>query len=76
MPDMPDLFGQDHVNAYLESDGECGHDWMNGTKIVDVTDKSTLPDEAAWREPQSINIQMPYTPGVNIKYRNIRIRTL
>jgi hypothetical protein len=43
---------------------------------VDVMDKSTLESEAAWREPQTINIQMPYTAGVNIKYRNIRVRTL
>jgi proline iminopeptidase len=39
MPDMPDLFGQDHVNAYLETDGERGHDWMNGTKILILTTK-------------------------------------
>jgi hypothetical protein len=43
---------------------------------VDVTDKSTIAEEAAWRQPQPISIQMPYTPGVNIKYRNIRVRTL
>ena len=56
--------------------GDHHQAWMNGTKIVDVMDKSTLEGEAAWREPQVISIQMPYTAGVNIKYRNIRVRTL
>ena len=56
--------------------GDQHQAWMNGTKIVDVMDKSTLEGEAAWREPQVISIQMPYTAGVNIKYRNIRVRTL
>jgi len=50
--------------------------WMNGTKIVDVNDVSTIPDEATWREPQPISIQNPYTPGGYVKFRNIRVRTL
>ena len=56
--------------------GDHHETWLNGTKIVDVMDKSTLEAEANWRVPQPITIQMPYTAGVNIKYRNIRIRTL
>jgi hypothetical protein len=56
--------------------GDHHEAWLNGTKIVDVMDKSTLESEAAWRQPQSISIQMPYTAGVTIKYRNIRVRTL
>lgn len=50
--------------------------WMNGTKIVDVMDKSTLATEAAWQVPQPVSFQMPYTPGGTVKLRNIRIRTL
>lgn len=56
--------------------GEHMQTWMNGTTIVDVMDKSTIEGEAAWRVPQSISIQMPYTAGGTIKYRNIRVRTL
>ena len=56
--------------------GDQHQAWLNGTKIVDVMDKSTLESEAAWRQPQPISIQMPYTQGVTIKYRNIRVRTL
>ena len=56
--------------------GDHHQAWLNGTKIVDVMDKSTLESEAAWRQPQPVSIQMPYTAGVTIKYRNMRIRTL
>ena len=56
--------------------GDHHQAWMNGTKIVDVMDKSTLESEAAWREPQPVTIQMPYTPGGEVRFRNIRIRTL
>jgi hypothetical protein len=50
--------------------------WLNGTKIVDVMDTSTIAEEAEWRKPQPITIQMPYTAGVTVRYRNVRIRTL
>jgi hypothetical protein len=56
--------------------GDHHQAWLNGTKIVDVMDKSTLETEAAWRQPQPVSIQAPYTPGVTIKYRNMRVRTL
>ena len=66
----------DWNNLRIAVKGDHHQAWLNGTKIVDVTDKSTIESEAAWRQPQPITIQMPYTAGVNIKYRNIRIRTL
>jgi hypothetical protein len=39
-------------------------------------DTSTLESESSWRQPQPISIQMPYTAGVTIKCRNIRVMTL
>jgi hypothetical protein len=56
--------------------GDHHQAWLNGTQIVDVTDKSTLESESSWRQPQPLSIQMPYTAGVTIKCRNIRVRTL
>ncbi|MBS1885924.1 MAG: nitroreductase family deazaflavin-dependent oxidoreductase [Actinobacteria bacterium] len=29
-----DLFGQNHVRHYLDTDGEEGYEWRNGTKIL------------------------------------------
>jgi deazaflavin-dependent oxidoreductase (nitroreductase family) len=37
MSNMPDLFGQDHIDAYLETDGERGHDWIGGTHVLILT---------------------------------------
>jgi deazaflavin-dependent oxidoreductase (nitroreductase family) len=37
MSDMPDLFGQEHIDAYLETDGERGHDWIHGTHALILT---------------------------------------
>jgi deazaflavin-dependent oxidoreductase (nitroreductase family) len=34
-----DLFGQEHVRVYRETDGERGYDWKNGTKILLLTTK-------------------------------------
>ncbi|MBS1890410.1 MAG: nitroreductase family deazaflavin-dependent oxidoreductase [Actinobacteria bacterium] len=28
------LFGDEHVQRYIETDGEVGYDWRNGTKIL------------------------------------------
>ncbi len=67
---------QDWNTLRIAVKGDQHQAWLNGTKIVEVTDKSTIESEAAWRQPQPITIQMPYTPGVTIKYRNIRVRTL
>jgi hypothetical protein len=76
---------KDHVGLRKKEDwntlriavkGDHHQAWMNGTKIVDVMDKSTLESEAAWRQPQPVTIQAPYTPGGGVQFRNIRIRTL
>lgn len=55
--------------------GDHHQAWLNGTKIVDVTDTPTA-SEAAWNEPQPIAFQMPYIPGITIEFRNIRVRPL
>jgi deazaflavin-dependent oxidoreductase (nitroreductase family) len=34
-----DLFGEEHVRVYRETDGERGYDWKNGTKILLLTTK-------------------------------------
>lgn len=31
------LFGQEHVQRYLETDGEEGHDWRDGTSTLILT---------------------------------------
>lgn len=31
------LFGQEHVQRYRETDGEEGHDWQNGSKVLILT---------------------------------------
>ena len=31
---MSDLYGQAHVDAYLETDGERGHDWKRGAPTL------------------------------------------
>jgi hypothetical protein len=67
---------QDWNTLRIAVKGDHHQTWLNGTKIVDVMDKSTLEAEAAWRQAQSVTIQMPYTAGVTVKFRNIRIRTL
>jgi hypothetical protein len=67
---------QDWNKLRIVVQGDHHQAWLNGTKIVDVMDKSTLESEAAWRRPQPISFQMPYTPGVTVQLRNIRARTL
>jgi hypothetical protein len=67
---------QDWNTLRIAVQGDHHQAWLNGTKIVDVTDKSTLESEASWRQPQPLSIQMPYTAGVTIKCRNIRVRAL
>ncbi|MCC7010349.1 MAG: DUF1080 domain-containing protein [Acidobacteria bacterium] len=67
---------QDWNTLRIAVKGDHHQAWLNGTKIVDVTDKSTLESEADWRVAQPITFQMPYTPGVTAKFRNIRVRTL
>lgn len=67
---------QDWNTLRIAVKGDHHQAWLNGTKIVDITDTSTLESEASWRQPQPISIQQPYTAGVTIKCRNIRVRTL
>jgi hypothetical protein len=31
---MTTLYGQEHIDRYLATDGEEGHDWQNGTTIL------------------------------------------
>ena len=31
------LFGQEHVERYLETDGEVGHDWKEGAPVLILT---------------------------------------
>ncbi len=35
--DASQLYGQDHVRSYRETDGEVGHDWQKGTSILLLT---------------------------------------
>jgi len=35
--DATTLHGPKHVDAYLETDGEVGHDWKNGTSTLILT---------------------------------------
>jgi hypothetical protein len=73
----PGLRKKDDWNTIRVSvKGDHMQAWMNGTKIVDVMDKSTIEGEATWRVPQPVSFQMPYTPGGIVKLRNVRIRTL
>lgn len=77
--DHPGLRKNDDWNTLrIAVRGDHHETWLNGTKIVDVMDKSTLESEAAWRQPQPVTIQMPYSDieGGFVKYRNVRIRTL
>ncbi len=34
---MSDLFGQEHVKRYVETDGEVGHDWREGSTVLILT---------------------------------------
>jgi deazaflavin-dependent oxidoreductase (nitroreductase family) len=34
---MSELFGQEHVRRYLETDGEVGHEWRNGAPVLILT---------------------------------------
>jgi proline iminopeptidase len=48
MPDTRDatqLHGPEHVKAYLETDGEVGHEWKNGTSTLILTTKGRKSGE-------------------------------
>jgi deazaflavin-dependent oxidoreductase (nitroreductase family) len=34
---MSELFGQEHVQRYRETDGEVGHDWREGAPVLVLT---------------------------------------
>jgi deazaflavin-dependent oxidoreductase (nitroreductase family) len=36
-PDASQLYGQEHVDAYRETDGELGHDWRGTTTLLLTT---------------------------------------
>lgn len=40
------LFGQEHVDRYRATDGEEGHDWQKGTKILILTTTGRKSGEA------------------------------
>ena len=39
MSEAEDLFGDEHVRRYRETDGEVGHIWRRGSKILLLTTK-------------------------------------
>jgi proline iminopeptidase len=43
--DATQLHGPKHVEAYLETDGEVGHDWKNGTSTLILTTKGRKSGE-------------------------------
>ena len=43
--DATRLHGPEHVEAYLETDGEVGHDWKNGTSTLILTTKGRKSGE-------------------------------
>ena len=43
--DATQLHGPEHVKAYLETDGEVGHDWRNGTSTLILTTKGRKSGE-------------------------------
>jgi hypothetical protein len=67
---------KDWNSLRIVAHGDHHQAWLNGTKIVDVVDQSTLESEAAWRRPEPVSLQMPHPPGTTVQFRNIRIRPL
>ena len=43
--DATQLHGPEHVKAYLDTDGEAGHDWKNGTSTLILTTKGRKSGE-------------------------------
>ena len=43
--DATRLHGREHVKAYLDTDGETGHDWKNGTSTLILTTKGRKSGE-------------------------------
>ena len=45
MSKAEDLFGEEHVRRYQETDGEVGHIWRRGSKILVTTTKGRTSGE-------------------------------
>jgi deazaflavin-dependent oxidoreductase (nitroreductase family) len=45
MSDDTNLFGDEHVRVYRETDGERGYKWKNGTEILLLTTKGSKSGE-------------------------------
>lgn len=45
MSESESLFGDEHIRRYRETDGEVGHDWRRGTKILLLTTKGRSTGE-------------------------------
>jgi proline iminopeptidase len=45
MSEAENLFGEEHVRRYRETDGEVGHIWRNGSKILLLTTKGRTTGE-------------------------------
>ncbi len=45
MSEAENLFGNEHVRRYRETDGEVGHIWRNGSKILLLTTKGRTTGE-------------------------------
>ena len=45
MSKAEDLFGEEHVRRYRETDGEVGHIWRRGSKILLLTTKGRTSGE-------------------------------
>jgi proline iminopeptidase len=43
--DATQLHGPEHVKVYLDTDGEVGHDWRNGTSTLILTTKGRKSGE-------------------------------
>ena len=39
MSEAENLYGEEHIRRYRETDGEVGHDWRRGSKILLLTTK-------------------------------------
>jgi proline iminopeptidase len=45
MSDAENLFGEEHVRRYRETDGEVGHEWKEGSTILLLTTKGRKSGE-------------------------------
>ena len=45
MSDGADLFGEEHIRRYRETNGEVGHIWRRGSKILLLTTKGRRTGE-------------------------------